>query len=147
MSRRARFRFVVAVAIVLVAVAIPSWLHSRDLTARLACGSNMKGIATALKVYSGDWSLDDPDPIAMLIAKGEIPASAGHCPASGKPYRINRAYFTAPHAQNSSTTVVVFEELANHDGIGANMCYSDGHASFEKAGDVQRILVAQRISE
>ncbi|GJM25234.1 MAG: hypothetical protein DHS20C16_16490 [Phycisphaerae bacterium] len=113
--------------------------RNRDLRQRLVCGTRIKTVGTAVKIYAGTPELECGEAIKFLVAQGELKPENTICPASGKPF----LFAPIPAAKLmglSPRDVVAYEPLSYHKGHGGNILYGDGHASFAKPDRYQEAI-------
>ncbi len=128
-----RGRLAILVLAVFIAVILATQIkHHNELRLRLICGTRIKSLGTAAKIYAADNGGDLAGAVQSLIDRGEWSPGMAVCPVSGKPFLF------APLSTNGLASilpgdVVVYEPLSYHHGEGANMLFGDGHASFIRA--------------
>ncbi len=125
-----------AIAIAVSVVVVSVW-PLPELGRRIDCQSTMKRIATAAKVYG----LPDGPDEAALVRFGEsagIPLDELYCQSSGK---CNYIIVPRPPAggQFDNRTVVMYEPKSNH-GDGGNVVFADGHTTFARGAEYDRIV-------
>jgi prepilin-type processing-associated H-X9-DG protein len=148
MPNRLRRRWLLLVGALVAAVLLGSvFVKSRELSRRLVCGSNIKGFATAMMIYGG--SILPSQRMEALIQAGQLQRSQTVCPATGRAYSFNSAILTTPVSRVDSppTTIVAYEDPANHGGTGGTVVYGDGHATFESADNLARLLAEQGLAK
>ncbi len=163
----------VAGAIVGVAIA-GVWLLARwyfvgniERPARPYCMSNMRQIALACIVYSGQNSGRFPTSLATLYPNSELVPEAFICPAtdhraaSGPTAQAIGAALAAsppPNApgcccsyiyvgadltyQSPPTAVALYEPASNHGGDGGNVVYADASVKWHDAKSLAKIVAA-----
>lgn len=118
-------------ALVFVVIAICLIQRSRELSARLVCAANLKGLAACVKTNADGTDANVDALLNRLAALGYWGPgkTVPHCPVGNAPYR-----FTNPdplsHTNNDPRTIYVYEPLSNHGGVGGNVIYADGHTEF-----------------
>jgi prepilin-type processing-associated H-X9-DG protein len=164
----------------LISVMLPSLCRSRETANRVKCAANLRAIGQAIGLYAQSHGGQYPTMLAVLPATEEITADVMVCPSSNDErsegidtaavvaeltaaetnatdHKHCMSYVYAGRALTqqtaTSTTVVAYEPLTNHDGDGMNVLFGDGHVEFvskqdwpEIAGDVG-IAMAQRLGE
>ena len=146
-----------AVSIILVpltiAIVLPSLSRARELSKRLVCGANMKGIGTALKIYSLDSYGQYPPDLQVLFDQGGFTEQQFWCPSSdADPGDIHACYMYIPgqsEGNDDSRNVLLYEKPENHKE-GGNVLFHDGHVEFIKPYSRVLELVAEteaRIAE
>jgi prepilin-type processing-associated H-X9-DG protein len=122
--------------------------QAREADLRLICASNLKGMATAIKVYANDPVLlraaTTDEALERLMKLGYVRAEQTVCPRSRKPYIFNPAATATlglgESAASDGQHVIAYEPLSYHGGRGANVLYADGHASFERPAAFQKLI-------
>ncbi|MBN1511578.1 MAG: hypothetical protein JXB13_06150 [Phycisphaerae bacterium] len=115
--------------------------RTRELSRRLVCGANMRGISACMKIYGSEHESFRADPFHALLEAGCITAEQLVCPSSGKtvqdvekdPYACYvPVVYDMPGAEswNISSATILLYERDNHAGQGGNVLYADGHVEF-----------------
>lgn len=115
--------------------------RTSELSRRLVCGANMKGISACMKIYGSERESFRADPFRALLDSGRITAEQLVCPSSGKTVRDIEedpyacyvpVVYDVPASEGgtiSSATILLYER-DNHGGQGGNVLYADGHCTF-----------------
>jgi prepilin-type N-terminal cleavage/methylation domain-containing protein len=108
---------VIAIIALLISILLPSLSRARELSKRLVCSSNMKGIGTSAKIYANDnqekWmippfkrSVIDNEGVAYLAENGDAcPASQTGQVGFDRWSQSTSETVDAPNAGSSSVTV------------------------------------------
>lgn len=110
-----------------------------ELDRRLICVSNLKGIATASKIYANDVGLAPTAPIDTLVAQGYVSSERTICPSSGLSTSNYALAPVSPTGPVDNRTIVAFEPKSNH-GDGGNVVYADGHTAFATGDEYNRLV-------
>jgi hypothetical protein len=121
---------------------------------RIKCASNLKQIGLAVSMYAKDHGGRYPDRFEDLIVAEDIGSEVFVCPKSDDTPAKGRS--VAEMVGNLSagghlsyvylgkgwdvktvnpSAVLAYEPLSNHDGLGGNILYGDGHFEFMNGGD------------
>jgi prepilin-type processing-associated H-X9-DG protein len=138
-KRRLMIIAVAVLAVVGLGILIITVRRNLDLRQRLICGTRIKSVGTAFKIYAGEHGLESADAIRFLVAQGALKAEDTICPASGKPFLL-APISPARFEDVSPQDVIAYEPLAYHGGTGANILFGDGHASFTKPDQYQEAI-------
>lgn len=136
----------VGLGTLVIVLLVPTLRRTRELNRRLICGSQLKGIVTAFKIYANDNDSEfaSTGAIESLIGRGDLSREQTVCPGSGlstSNYLIVPLSWAEP-ADNR--TVVAYEPKSNH-GDGGNFLYADGHAAFAKGDEYDRLVAEARV--
>ncbi|RJP32190.1 MAG: DUF4190 domain-containing protein [Phycisphaerales bacterium] len=116
----------------LVSVLLPSLSRARELSKRLVCASNMKSIATSVKIYHHDHPGQGTPSLKFLVERGDLTDAMLTCPSAGVSNYVLAWPQTVALADDA---VVIHEPSGNHDNEGGNVCYPDGSVQFLKGDD------------
>jgi prepilin-type processing-associated H-X9-DG protein len=137
----------VKLAIIILVVAYVLWIglnaafNARELQRRMVCGSNLKGIGTSFKIYSGEgWDGKTPA-VEWLIARGYIEPRQAICPSSGDIHSNYVLVALPPAGPLDNRTIIAYEPRSNHRD-GGNAVFADGHAEFLRGDDYDRLVAA-----
>ena len=145
----------------LSAVMLPSLCRAREPANRVKCGSNLRQIGQAILLYAQAHGGQYPPSLAVIPSVEDVTAEVMVCPSSnderasatdagGVVAELAAAEANSPghkpclsyvYAGRSltektatGTTIVAYEPLENHNGVGTNVLFGDGHVEFvEKA--------------
>jgi prepilin-type processing-associated H-X9-DG protein len=114
-------------------------------------------------LYSNENNGKMPPDLGTLLLNEDLTTSVFVSPSSntGLPPSLNkpedRAAWINQHSDyvylgagktmdmpNAADTVLAYEKLDIHRGIGANVLFGDGHVQFMRVPDVQRLLENQK---
>jgi prepilin-type processing-associated H-X9-DG protein len=135
-SRLKAFVILLAVAV----VAYVGWhgaVRGWELQRRLVCAQNVAGVAASMKIYYGnEW--DGRSPFIQWM-RGAYPRSDVFlkCPSSG-PY-VTLEFPNGWPSEGSA--IIAYEPKSNH-GDGGNIVFADGHSSFVRGEDYDRLIAA-----
>lgn len=124
--------------------------QAREKARRAACMNNLREIVTACFIYSNEHDLKFPQKLSELQPYvGNLEVFS--CPA--KPSELTRAEdidskssytliggFSLKDIKNDSERVVLYEDIENHAGSGANVAFADGHVEWVSAERLQELL-------
>jgi prepilin-type processing-associated H-X9-DG protein len=109
--------------------------RARELSKRLVCGANMKGIGTTYMLYANDYPDQGLPNLQRLVELGYVMPKQITCPSSDD-QPGDCSYILVPNAQMSlesgANTLVLYEPLENHGDEGGNFLFADGHVTFER---------------
>jgi prepilin-type processing-associated H-X9-DG protein len=134
----------------LMAILMPTLGRTRGLAQRLVCGTNMRGLGTAMMVYANDYDRKFPTAdqwCDLLIENADVDPKSFKCRAgSGEEfsYGFNENLDGLTTGDVSPDTVMLFEiaggrnvaggsELLitdRHQEEGCNIVFADGHTQF-----------------
>ena len=129
------------VAPMMIAILLPSLSRARELSKRLVCQSNMKGIALTIEMYQMDFPDQGIPSLDFLVAEEYLTPERTLCPSadiSESNYVILPAEHWGPDAGDRA--VVMYEPKSNHADEGGNVVYADGHAEFLRGEDYDEML-------
>jgi prepilin-type processing-associated H-X9-DG protein len=125
----------------MIAILLPSLSRARELSKRLVCGANLKGLGTSMLIYINEYDAVPDDMFQTFVDMGDITPKQLICPSSGKTLADVQAdpyacYVLVPGMAQALAAgvrdrrLVVAYERDNHGGEGGNVLYADGHAEF-----------------
>ena len=136
----------------LLAILMPALNKTKHIAQRVVCGTNMKGLSTAMIVYMNDY--DDKYPTQgqwcdLLIEKAGVSPKSFRCPLDPEgtfSYAINENLYELEPGQGGAQTVAIFEANLGRNGVGGiddiafrhdqhgqsgcNITFADGHVEF-----------------
>ncbi len=123
------------------AIILPAMSRARELSKRLVCASNLKGISTACQIYANDYDVW-PDNLQVLVDQGDLTTRTLQCPSAAG---SGPAYIYLPQAEESMDPrdVVAYEPPENHGEEGCNVLFGDGHVEFIKPYEKVEQLVRE----
>jgi prepilin-type processing-associated H-X9-DG protein len=150
----------VPIIILMAAIMMPALSRTKGLAQRLVCGTNMKGLGTAMMVYANDYDRKFPTAdqwCDLLIEHADVDPRSFRCkPRSSEAfsYGFNENLDGLTTDDVSPDTVVLFEIVGGrnvaggpellvterHWSEGCNILFADGHAAFvetEHLGDLK----------
>lgn len=109
------------------------------LSRKTVCASNLRNIANGLVIYAYEHEGKYPDTLDLLITEGDFAPKSLRCPCSTM---SGPHYVYIPDADWSSEppVPVTFDRLANHNGQGANVLFTDGHVEFVTLARYKKLL-------
>jgi prepilin-type processing-associated H-X9-DG protein len=136
--------------IMLMAILMPALSRTRALAQRRVCATNMRGLGTAMMVYTNDYGRKFPTAdqwCDLLIEYADVDPKSFQCkPGAGGEfsYGFNENLDGLGFDDASADTVMLFEivggrnvvggpELLSterHNNEGCNIVFADGHAQF-----------------
>ena len=122
----------------LVALIVPAYNHALETTRRANCMSNLKGMGTALALYTQSHENEYPQNLDLLIKNGESP-KLFKCPSCTQ-HREFDYFYVAPAKDAPATTIVACDFKDNHKGDMRNVLYMDGHVSMLKEPAFQQAM-------
>jgi hypothetical protein len=126
----------------IVGIALGSWFFTRtnpslaraaDLSKRLVCSANIKGIGTCCMIYANDYDGPFPPNLKMLVESGDLTFKQVHCPAdrgAENDETPSYIYIAGQSEKDNPRNVLAYEKLENHGGKGANVLFRDGSVLF-----------------
>jgi prepilin-type processing-associated H-X9-DG protein len=123
----------------LVAILLPSLSRARELSKRLVCASNLKGIGTTLKIYVNDDPGQGVPTLSLLVTRGEITPKQLICPSS----EVDTThYILVPGSVGTSDrgAVMAYEPKSNHGDEGGNVLFADGHVTFVRVPEYDDLI-------
>jgi prepilin-type processing-associated H-X9-DG protein len=128
-----------ALAVLAWFILAPSSPVSRGLPLRSVCASNLKNIANGLIIYAHEHEGEYPDTLGLLITEGDFAPKSLQCPSLelAEPHYI---YLPDADWDSEPPAPVAFDRLANHDGHGANVLFTDAHVEWVTPDRYKKLL-------
>lgn len=135
----------IAAILLLGSAFAPTLCRSRETANRVKCASNLRQIGTAITLYAGKHSGLLPDSFATLARHDDLMPEVFVCPSSSaERATLSEALAATPTAQNLSyiylgdglqapldeNTILMVEDLGDHDRDGVNILFGDGRVEF-----------------
>ncbi len=117
----------------LLAILLPSFSRAREMSKRLVCAANMKGLHTSMQIYAQGAGGGYMDDMQVLIDTGQVTAQQFVCPSSGAVPGDMRAcyiYISGQTPADDPRNVVLYEKPENHADEGGNVLFLDGHVDY-----------------
>ena len=135
-----------------LAILMPTLNRTKKIAQRVVCGTNLKGLSTAMMVYANDYDGEAPTAdewCELLMRYADVPPKSFRCPSAAEGechYALNKN-FRKMGIPEPARTVAMFEsrpgwnqaggpELLTteyHNGEGCNVAFGDGHTEFVRA--------------
>jgi len=119
---------------------LPMLSSARELSRRMVCASNIKGIGTTWMVYAKDYPGEGVAPLEWLITTGRITPEQTICPSSGLTESNYILLPFEPRDLTDNSTVIAYEPKSNHGGEGGNFLFADGHVSFVRVPEYDQLV-------
>ena len=148
-----------ACAMVLVfSILLPSIGKPREKANQIKCGSNLRQIGQGIQMYANDHKGQFPATFEQLISDQEFTTEVFICPssnddtASGATTRQTLIDFAKPgHCSYiylgrgltsavSAQHVIAYEPLSNHQNLGINVMYGDGHVDWLNKAEAEYLV-------
>jgi prepilin-type processing-associated H-X9-DG protein len=142
----------------LLAILMPVLSRTKHIAQRVVCGTNLKGLSTAMMVYANDYDDQYPTPeqwCDLLIQEVDVSPKSFQCPLDPEgtfSYAINENAHKIETGRSPAQFVVLFESNLGrngvggmddvvlrhnqHQGIGGNITFADGHTEFVTEGRI-----------
>jgi prepilin-type processing-associated H-X9-DG protein len=142
-----------------LAIMMPALAKTKMIAQRVVCGTNLKGLSTAMIVYMNDY--DDQYPTQdqwcdLLIQEADVASMSFRCPLDPEgsfSYAINEnLYKISSDKLPPPQMVVIFEADLGRNGVGGpedlvlrhdehgklgcNIAFADGHTEFVRADQI-----------
>ncbi len=128
----------IVIPVLMIAIMLPALSRARELSKRLVCQSNLRGIGTTMLIYQDEFPGQGVAPLTLFVQSGDIAPQQLICPSSGL---TTSNYVVLPLPPNADGTVVwAYEPASNHGGEGGNVVFADGHASFFRNEEYDRLI-------
>jgi prepilin-type processing-associated H-X9-DG protein len=126
-------------AAMLTSILLPSLSRARELSKRLVCASNLKGIGTTMKIAVMDDSKSGVPTIQSLLDSGAITAKMLECPSGGEANYIVVPYTAEQIDHSRPNQVWMYEPIDNHLD-GGNILFADGTVRFVRGEEYERLI-------
>ena len=130
----------------MISILLPSLSRARELSKRLVCGAQLRGIGTSVKIYAMGWEDQFPPDFDVLVNSGEVTVRQFCCPSSDAVPGDVHACYEYVEGQTEGDdfrNVLVYEKSANHADEGGNVLFLDGHVDFVRPYSRIEELVAE----
>ncbi len=137
--------FFVTVIMLLLAILLPSLARARELSKRLVCAANLKGLGVSMMLYAqSEPGGQFPTP-QDLVASGDVTPKQLVCPSSRDrvgdcSYRFVPIDPAKRSDRDPALTVWGYESKDNHKGAGGCVLFLDGSVRFVKSEEYDRLL-------
>jgi prepilin-type processing-associated H-X9-DG protein len=134
---------ILAVTGLVLWVGLHGAIRARELQRRLACASNLKGIAASSKTCDGPVGDGTGSFFEWLVATGQVDRRSLICPSSGLPTSNYIVVPVVPRPQDGPIdhrAVIAYEPKSNHGGEGGNVVFADGRASFIRVPEFDELV-------
>lgn len=138
-NKRLNLVGILAVVAVVAYVGGNGMKNAWALQRRIECSKCMQRIANGLSTYNYDPATNTESPIEFLRLQG-VKEPRITCPRrhpQGSNYVVSGLLSQGVGAE---TRVILYEPLSNHDGVGANVLFANGHAQFVKPNEYQELI-------
>ena len=126
-----------------ISILLPSLSRARELSKRVVCAANLKGIGMAYAMDAIDYPDQGLPTPQLLVDLGEVMPHQIIGPSSGD-QPGDCSYILVPNTQVSleggANTVVLYEPLENHGDEGGNFLFADGHVTFERKQNYEELV-------
>lgn len=145
----------VLVTPMVLAILMPALSKARHIAARVVCGTNLKGLSTAMIVYMNDYDDRYPTPeqwCDLLMQEADVAPQSFKCPESDAEYayaineNLKGLNGRMVETVTANRMVVLFEADLGQNGVGGrddvmlrhdhveqagcNIVFADGHVEF-----------------
>jgi prepilin-type processing-associated H-X9-DG protein len=146
----------------MVSILLPSLNRAREQANRIRCASNMRQIGQAIQTYANANRGEFPDTLERALVSADLDSIVFVCPSSAddrapgadaKAQAANLSkgghlsYVYVGKGMNvvsspggTSSAVVLYEPLTNHNNDGTNVLFADGHVEFFGKGQAQKLI-------
>lgn len=123
----------------LFSILLPSLSRARELSKRLVCAANLKGIATTVLIYQNDHPGQGVPTLDHLVALGEVTPSQLICPSSGL-NTTNYKFIPDANRRGRAVRPWIYEPISNHGDEGGNVAFTDGSTKFLKRAEYEQTV-------
>ena len=118
--------------------AVLGWEQQR----RLTCAAVLQKLVGAARVHARELSsLPAKSPIDAMIERRWVTPDSAICPS--KPGGTSNYVLVVPMLDAADSRIIVaYEPKSNHGGDGGNIVFADGHSSFVRGEDYDRLIQA-----
>ena len=113
----------------ILSVGVGFLVHSREMSRRLTCQRNMQSLGAALRLYARESPGRAAGDLDGLLQRGLVEEEHLLCPTSGLT-TSNYVLVVSDGVAPGPPTVIMYEPKSNHGGVGGNVLFADGHATF-----------------
>jgi prepilin-type processing-associated H-X9-DG protein len=143
----------------LMGMLMPALARVRQIAFRMVCGENMSGLGMAMLIYANDYDDEFPTQTEwcdLLMKYTEMPREGFRCKGALEGpcnYAMNKNLENFNRGDAPPDMVAIFETgpgwnqvggpemltTENHQGLGCNVLYVDGHVEFVKTEDLDKL--------
>ncbi len=123
----------------MLSILLPSLSRARELSKRLVCASNIKGIGTTIKIYMHEHPGEGVSTLEWMVEQGMVAERQLICPSSGLA-TSNYIYVSSPAGPVDNLAVAMYEPKSNHGGEGGNFLFADDHTTFIRVPEYDRLI-------
>ncbi len=123
----------------MLVIVLPPLLRARGLSKRLACASNMAGIGTTIRTYTNEHQGEGVPTLDWMVEQGMLTEKQLICPSSGLE-TSNYIHVSFPGGPVDNRAVAMYEPKSNHGDKGGNFLFADGHATFIRVPEYDRLI-------
>lgn len=144
---------------IIFAIMMPALNKTKGLAQRLVCSTNLRGLGTALVIYTNDYDDKLPTPqkwCDLLISEADVAPMSFRCKGAQEGpcnYAMNKNLIDNNMEGNPADMVMLFETVPgwnqvggpdiltteNHRGEGCNIVFADGHTEFVRTEDIDSL--------
>lgn len=128
----------------MIGILLPALSQVRELSKRLVCAANLKGIGTSMKIYEFDNPSAGRLTLQDLVDRGDIMSEQLICLSNefgNANYVLVSPVKDVPDAL-PPRTVMLYEPKSNHGDEGGNILFADGHVEFVKSPEYDSLIAA-----
>lgn len=122
--------------------AVQGWAQQR----RLVCATLLKELATTAMIYTHETGSPPDSSIETMVSRGWIDPRSTICP--DHPGATSNYVIVLPAIVGGGTdnrTIIAYEPKSNH-GDGGNIVFADGHSSYVRGADYDRLIASIGVS-